>query len=326
MKSRDRRLRVAALSAVVLLAPACAHGNDAAPTMPAPTEEVGTAVTGTAVTDAAAAPISSPSPEVSSAPTEAAGTERQPAAARVEVSGGDLPTQVLDGYAHNGGDLVSGEEWSGRFGSAGLPTVTGPGVTLAEAVQRVERRDGRWERTDEASWLAMSNDDRDTVLAAVAAATRVTGSPQRTASLEQAADCVIDTYPASDGVEWTIQGCSYERFPRMLAVGVSRTATTDEAPAVLDPTVTAIAAELDGTVTYSEVRFGAPGPDGSTLYLSTQVATNVDVAAASTAVTAGPLVGWQTFPGEGSLLLSGPSGGTWTLSDRVAVFTWAGRW
>ena len=29
---------------------------------------------------------------------------------------------------------------------------------------------------------------------------------------------------------------------------------------------------------------------------------------AADAVTAGPLAGWQTFPGEGSLLLSGPTG------------------
>ena len=55
-------------------------------------------------------------------------------------------------------------------------------------------------------------------------------------------------------------------------------------------------------------------------------ATRLGFEPAADAVAGGPLAGWQTFPGEGSLLLSGPTGATWTLSDGVAVFTWSGRW
>jgi hypothetical protein len=326
MTSRSRRVGVILLAALTVTA-GCADtdNNDGNATVASTTADTAAPA---AVTDASSATVDVAGADPPTDSDTAAGAASSPpsSAPRVEVTGGQLPTQLLDGYATNGGDLVTDEEWAGRYGPSGLPILTGPGVTLAEAVQRVERRDGGWVRTDEASWLAMSSDDRDAVLAAMAAAAGVEGTPTRTGSTEQAADCVIDRYPAADGVEWTIQGCSYERFSRMIAVGVSRTASTDVAAVGLDPTVGAIVDELAGAVTFSEVRFGAPGADGSTLHLATQVSTDVDVDTAATAVTTGPLAGWQTFPGEGSLLLSGPTGGTWTLSDRVAVYAWAGRW
>ena len=204
-----------------------------------------------------------------------------------------------------------------------------PGSRLAEAVQQVERRDGRWIRTDEASWLAMSNDDRDAVLSALAERRRRRAvSRHARPSNDEGADCVIDAYHRSTGSSGRSRdaatsaslGCSPSASPAPPPTDTRRRRRSIRRSPRSSPS-------CDGTITFSEVRFGSPG------------AGRVDPAPvdtgqhrpstwrpASAAVTAGPLAGWQTFPGEGSLLLSGPTGGTWTLSDRVAVFAWAGRW
>lgn len=248
-------------------------------------------------------------------------------AGTVEVSGGALPPGLVDGYRVNGGDLVYPAEWSGRFGNSDLPHLTGPGVTLVEALRRVERGDEGWTRTDEAGWLAMTPTDRDETISELAVAARISGIPQRSDRTDQGADCAIDTYPTDTaGVDWQIQGCSYEQFPRLLALGVIRTGPTHEGPTAIDPTVGALVDALDGAITFAEVRLGEPGSDGSTLRLSTHVTTTADTNTASELAADGPLAGWQSFPGDGSVLLSGPTGATWAISDGVAVFNWGGRW
>jgi hypothetical protein len=246
----------------------------------------------------------------------------------VQVTGGELPAALVDGYHTNGGDLIDPAEWTGRYGRSDVPDLSGPGVRLVEGLHRAELRDGHWINTDEAGWLAMSRDDRDSVMASLRAAADIAGEPSRSTSAQQAADCVIDTYPPDrTGVGWQVQGCTYAKFPGLLSLGVSRTGPSDDAPtALIDPTLTPVAAAIDGAVSFVEVRFGDPGKDGSTLRLSAHLTSQRDLTAASAAVTGGPLAGWQTFSGEASLLLSGPTGATWTLSDGVAVFTWSGRW
>ena len=76
-----------------------------------------------------------------------------------------------------------------------LPELTGPGVRLVEGLRRAELRDGHWTETDEAGWLAMSRDDRDSVMSSLRAAADIAGAPSRSTSTDQGADCVIDTYP-----------------------------------------------------------------------------------------------------------------------------------
>ena len=247
--------------------------------------------------------------------------------ASVTVDGGDLPAALVNGYARSGGDLVDPAEWRARFGQSPLPELTGSGVRLVEGLLRMELVDGHWTRTDEAGWLAMTSDSRDAMLNTLRSAAGIVGVASSATSTDQGAACVIDTYPADNsGVSWRVQGCSYDKFPRLVSLGVSRTGPTNDPPSPVDPTAVTVAETVGGSVTFVEVRFGEPAPDGSTLRLSTQLASPVGFDAAATAVADGPLAGWPTFPGEGSLLLSGPTGATWTLSDGVAVFTWSGRW
>ena len=165
-------------------------------------------------------------------------------------------------------------------------------------------------------------------MSSLQAAAHISGEPSQSTSTDQGADCIIDTYPPDGaGVGWQIQGCSYDKFAGLLSLGVSRTGPTDKAPqALIDSTLSPVASTIDGTLSFVEVRFGEPGRDGSTMHLSAQLTSPLGFEPAANAVAGGPLAGWQTFPGEGSLLLSGPTGATWTLSDGVAVFTWAGRW
>ena len=199
--------------------------------------------------------------------TPAAGDDGPPAT--VAVDGGELPEALVEGYARNGGDLVDPAEWSGRFGRSALPELTGPGVKLVEGLRRMELVDGRWVQTDEAGWLAMTGDDRDSMMDSLRAAADIVGAASTTTSTDQGADCVIDTYqPDTDGVSWQIQGCSYERFPGLVSLGISRTGPTDVQPPLIDPTIATVADTIDASVTFVEVRLGEPGADQSTLRLS----------------------------------------------------------
>ncbi|HWL44562.1 MAG TPA: hypothetical protein VNQ73_16600 [Ilumatobacter sp.] len=252
----------------------------------------------------------------------------EPAARIVTVSGGDLPAEITDAYRAGGGDLVDPAEWAARYGTAGLPELVGPGVRLVEATHRADHSPAGWARVDEAAWLAVATADRDELLAELAAAAGVDGSADRTPGTDNGGDCATDTYPPDPvGVVWTVQGCSYPRYPQMVAVGVTRRGPTSAPPEVVDPTVGPLVELLDGQVGFVEVRLGAPGPDTATLHISVHVTRPAGTPTdAADALLGGPLAGWQVLRGEGSVLLSGPTGATWTLADGVAVFDWAGRW
>lgn len=315
----DRALCLVIGVTSALVATACAGDEPATdPTTPSPAAD--------------AAPPAASAADASTPPTNEGGTAqardggaRRSTGLRVDVSGGALPSPVIDGYRTNGGDLVDPAEWSARFGGSPLPRITGPGVVLVEAVDRVEQRDGEWFGTHETSWLAMVDRDRDAAIADLAAAAGLDGTAERTHDTDQGADCVLDTYTASD-VTWQVQGCNYEQFPRMVALGVSSSGHSSAPYEGLDATISTLVDVLAAEVTYTEVRLGAPGPDGSTLHLSAHLATDLDHAALAQLATAGPLRDWHVLVGEDSTLLSGPSGATWALSDGVAVFSWAGRW
>jgi hypothetical protein len=300
----------------------CGSGGDTAATEPTATEVTGVPVSSTVEQAETPSTLAKDAAPVRTPLAAADGPQ-----AIVAVNGGALPEALIEGYAHHGGDLVDPAEWSGRFGRSALPELTGDGVKLVEGLRSMELRDGRWVQTDEAGWLAMSGDDRDSMMDSLRTAADIVGVVSTTTSTDQGADCVIDSYqPDTGGVSWQVQGCSYDRFPRLLSLGITRTGPTDVPPAPIDPTISTVAATIDASVTFVEVRLGEPGADQSTLRYSAHLTTQRGFQSAADAVVGGPLAGWQTFPGDGSLLLSGPSGATWTLSDGVAVFTWSGRW
>jgi len=324
MTSPDRLRKVALWSLVGLVFAGCATKTDSSTDAQNSMSEPTNVSTSTTASDHDQ-PVTST--DRSAAPGPAATVGDDPQTPTVTVEGGDLPAELVDGYTRNGGDLVDPAEWRGRFGQSPLPEVTGSGVRLVEGLRRMELVDGHWNRTDEAGWLAMTADGRDSVLGILRSAAGIVGVASSATSTDQGADCVIDTYPPdSSGVSWQVQGCSYDKFPRLVSLGLSRTGPSDDPPAPVDPTAVTVAETVDGSVTFVEVRFGEPAPDGSTLRLSTNLESPGEFSAAATAVADGPLAGWQTFPGESSLLLSGPTGATWTLSEGVAVFTWSGRW
>ena len=324
MRSPKRCRAAAVWLATGVIATSCASRSGAADPDRSPPAEA-TAAPQNGTRDTAGEPSNTDHAAAALPPTTT--VVEDPSPASVAVTGGELPTELVDGYARNGGDLVDPSEWQNRFGRTPLPELTGPGARLVEALRRTDRRDGRWIRSDEAGWLAMSRDDRDTMMSSLRDAADLDGEASRTTSNEQGADCVIDAYPADrTGVSWQVQGCSYDTFPGLLSLGISRSGPTEDPPPTVDPTIAAVADALDGSVTFVEVRFGKPAPDGSTLRLSAQLSTAHRVDPTALVAAGGPLAGWQTFPGDGSVLLSGPTGATWTLSDGVAVFTWAGRW
>lgn len=320
--------RLALLAATAGLLAACAGGGDDPST---------TAPANATVSDRHSPP-SSPTPTRPSADREpfspptaidgSAASRPQPAPT-VAVSGGDLPAEIVDAYTTAGGELIEPAEWAARYGTAGLPELTGPGVRLVEATRRAERSTHGWNRTDEAAWLAMATVDRDDLLAQLATAAGASGSPQRRSSVDNGADCVTDTYgPDTAGVTWRVNACGYPRYPQLVAVGVSRTGPSSEPPGLVDPTITLLAELLDANPASVEVRLGPPGADRATLHLSAHLEFPAarTVTALVDAAAGGPLAGWQVLRGDASALLSGPTGATWTLAEGVAVFDWAGRW
>ena len=274
MRSPERRRAVAlclAFGAVITVG--CTTQPDTA--SPARSTPAGPAVessTGRPTRDEPAA-----STDTSAGAARPPSTLAEAAPAAVKVTGGDLPPALVDGYHANGGDLIDPAEWTGRFGSASLPELTGPGVRLVEGLRRAELRDGHWTETEEAGWLAMSRADRDSVMSSLRAAADIDGEPSRSTSTDQGADCIIDTYPPdAAGVGWQVQGCSYDKFAGLLSLGISRTGPTDDPPqALIDPTLAPVAATIDGAVSFVEVRFGEPGQDGSTLRLSAHLTSPV---------------------------------------------------
>ena len=253
------------------------------------------------------------------------------AATAIAVGDTDLPREVVDAFQGAGGDLVRPSEWTGRFGSvSSFPEMVGSSTRVVEALQRIEPAESGdgWVRTDEMSWLVIDDRGRDELLDAVASGVGSAGGWDPAASTDEGAECLngpLDT--AFVGV-WTLQGCDYRRFADLLAIGLTRTGVSSDGPALIDPSVVAVSSTLGGRVVFSEVRLGQPGADGATLHLSAQVRFDepVDLTTAVDELVVGVLPGWQVLRGDGSVLLSGPTGATWTITPTVAVFEWAGRW
>lgn len=326
MRPRDPGRAVARLALCVAAAGAvagCAGAN----------AEPADASTGTVppVVIAGGASVSAPAPAGSVHPSRPATVSARAAdtVVVVPVSGGALPGEIVDAIRAGGGDLVDPAEWTARYGTTVLAELAGPDVRLAEATRRAERTGDAWNRVDEAAWLAVSRTALNDLLADLAAAARIDGPAERTARIDNGGECVTDRYPPDPaGAAWSVQGCAYPRYPQMIAVGITRTGPDADPPTAVDPTIGPLVELLDGELDYVEVRLGPPGPDTATLHLSAYVAlpAGLDVTTATDAVLAGPLAGWQVLRGDDSVLLSGPTGATWTLSAGAAVFEWAGRW
>ena len=248
----------------------------------------------------------------------------------IPVDDAALPTEVVAAYEGGGGDLLTPSEWIGRFGwPGGFTQLVGDGVRLVEVTHRSERSaDGSWRRLDEASWLTADRRSRDDLLDEIATTVGVGAGRSRAASIDDGADCVVDTYPTSARGEWTLQGCTYPRYSPMMAIGATRRVVVADTPAAVDATVTTLTEVLGGRVSFIEVRLTAPGTDGSTLHTTAQLTFDepLDVDTTTDLLIDGPLAGWQVRRGDDSAVLSGPTGATWTLTAAVAVFDWAGRW
>lgn len=239
----------------------------------------------------------------------------------VAVSGGSLPTDVVDAVTSGGGELIDTSSWDARYETFGLPRITGSGVKLAGAKITVESAgESSWRRTDGLQWLYMdaSHSGLDEILDLVALAAGV-DAWEMTVDLStvNGADCVTRTYTRT--ATWTIEGCAYPVFPGMFATAVTRETVTDVAPTLPDPTVAQVATVLGGTIEETVIEFGSPKPGGvTTLTSSAVVFYPGDRASAVTALTDGPLAGWDVLRGDGADVFTSGSL-RWTISDTGAA-------
>ena len=184
--------------------------------------------------------------------------------------------------------------------------------------------------SNDATRFAHPNTTTLSATAARPASLRTSNATERVpaASTDEGAECLNGPLDSAFVGVWTLQGCDYARFADLLAIGLTRTGVSSDGPALIDPSVVTVSSMLGGRAVFSEVRFGQPGADGATLHLSAQVRFNepVDLTTAVDELVVGVLPGWQVLRGDGSVLLSGPTGATWTITPTVAVFEWAGRW
>ena len=252
----------------------------------------------------------------------------------IAVDGGPLPRAVADAILRRGGETVDSSAWDARFETYGLPHVVGDGVLLVEATVDATEVTNGWRRADQLQWLFLdtSHNGIGSLLDQAAVAAGLSGwAVAETAEVVERAECTKRSYtdpfvPASP--VWTLQGCAFPTFAGMYSLGVGRDGVFAGADTpIVEPTAGQVAAALGGTVDEVHVAFGHPEATGSatTLRLSVQVSFNADVDAAVAALGGGPLVGWQQFPGDASVMLSGTGGASWVLSDGSARFSVEGR-
>ena len=252
----------------------------------------------------------------------------------IVVEGGPLARAVVDAILRRGGETVDSSAWDARFETYGLPHVVGDGVLLVEATVDATRVTNGWRRADQLQWLFLdtSHNGIGSLLDQAAVAAGLSGwAIAETAEVVERAECTKRIYTAPSGLAspvWTLQGCAFPTFAGMYSLGVGRDGVFAGAHApIVEPTVGLVAAALGGTVDEVHVAFGHPEATGSatTLRISVQVSFNADVNAALAALGGGPLVGWQQFPGDSSVMLSGTGGASWGLSDGSARFSFEGR-
>ena len=252
----------------------------------------------------------------------------------IVVDGGPLPRAVADAVSRRGGEIVDSSAWDARFETYGLPHVIGDGVVLVEAVVDAVRVANGWQRSDQLQWLFedATHDGIGSLLDQAAVAAGVSGwSVVETAEVVDGAECTKRIYTAPFALAspvWTLQGCAFPTFAGMYSLGVGRDGVFAGAVApMVEPTAGQVAGALGGTVDEVHVAFGHPEATGSatTLRISVQVSFSADVDAAVAALSGGPLVGWQQFPGDASMMLSGTGGASWVLSDGSARFSVEGR-
>jgi hypothetical protein len=294
-----------------------------------------TTVTPAATATSAAATIpASESSTLSNAPVPVTEDQHLVAgrAASIAVVGDPLPRNVTDAILAKGGELVDPGSWDSRYGTVGLPRITGTRVRLVEASIDARRMTNGWQRTDELQWLFedTSHNGLDDLLDNLAAAAGIAswshaGAPK----LVDGADCATRTYTQpGDSTEWRLQGCAYPKFPGMYAVGVGRDGLfADGDPQNVEPTAQQVAAAVDGRIDAYTVTFGRPAATGSVSTLRTTVTVSYTGDARATAdnLVRGPLAGWQRFPGDASIMLSGSSGTSWVIGSGTATFDGQGR-
>ena len=252
----------------------------------------------------------------------------------IVVEGGPLARAVVDAILRRGGETLDSSAWDARFETYGLPHVVGDGVLLVEATVDATRVTNGWRRADQLQWLFLdtSHNGIGSLLDQAAVAAGLSGwAVAETAEVVERAECTKRIYtdpfvPASP--VWTLQGCAFPAFLGMYSLGVGRDGVFAGADApIVEPTAGQVAAALGGTVDEVHVAFGHPEATGSatTLRISVQVSFSADVDAAVAALSGGPLVGWQQFPGDASVMLSGTGGASWVISDGSARFSVEGR-
>lgn len=283
-----------------------------------------------------AAPTTTSSPPPVAVPVPRAGqVVSRPG--EVWVESVELPAEVVDAYLRGGGELASTGSWVSRFGVAGLPVLVGDGVRLVAAELDVRREAGGWRERVGLQWLMQLGavGSRDAVLDDLARAAALDGAepPVVATTAADGATCEERVFQPAEpsGVRWRLHGCSYPRYPGLIAVGleVERPSVEPDGGAV-EPTATAVAGALGGSVDALSVEFGRPSVPGSTDSVTVEMTVVADGGVydptlVSTELTAGALASWSATAGSGSVQLSGPAGGVWTIESDRAVFHVSGR-
>ena len=281
-----------------------------------------------------AGPTTSPSPVAVPVPRAGQVVSRP---GEVWVESVELPAEVVDAYLRGGGELASTGSWVSRFGVAGLPVLVGDGVRLVAAELDVRREAGGWRERVGLQWLVQLGvaGSRDAVLDDLARAAGLDGvePPVVSTTDVDGASCEERVFEPVEpsGVRWRLHGCSYPRYPGLIAVGVEveRLGTEPDGGAV-EPTATAVADALGGSVDAVSVEFGRPLTPGSTDSVTVEVTVLADggiydPTLVATELTAGTLAGWSATADSGSVRLIGPAGGVWTVEPDRAVFQISGR-
>jgi len=326
-----KHLTAAAGLAIVLAG--CSFGDSATPDTTSPSTSTVTApATDEATIDASPTPDTPVNEEPATEPDSVTASPSTPATVLdpVEVDASALPADVATALRDGGGELATTADWTQRFGATELPTLEGPAVHLIEATIQMSPSADGFDLVDELQWILVASTSRDDLLDQLAGSIDLGGwNRDESISTIDGAECVARDYSSPDtSATWTLQGCNFPTLGGMVSIGVSHTTTATSVASLpfLDPSVTAVLDDIDGTVSELLVTFGSPSPAStSTLTMTLTVDAGNDDDPAGT-LEDGALASWNKTSGEaGSVVFAGSPGSHWTVTNSTVQFTNEGR-
>lgn len=241
-----------------------------------------------------------------------------------EVADVDVPRDVSDGVLGLGGAVLDGDEWGRRFPAESVVVLPRVNAEVVEAAS--EFRDGV--RFEERTWMVVDTRDRYELIEELRGEVGAVNVVSADNSADELSKCAVTVAMGEGEVSWTVRACDYPSVEGMHALGVVWSAPASGPDVVVDVTVGLVLDVAPGVVTSTGARLQVPGAGEEALVRDARIefSSRVDPVEVGARLRARGLSDWALQTGEGSVILTGPRGESWVITDRVAQFDAGGAW